>query len=350
MNKGTVLSYALFVLIGASSGLFWYVLAHIGDFYLWNVYVSPLALLLVLLVFIFLSIIISEISLAFLGLALTPLLSFALFGFKTEYLPFVIISLLVFAFAMKSSLQRKAESLTINFYELARGIKGYVGFALMILLAGLIYTGVKTADRITMPKQLFEYAVRSSDPIIKLIDSSLDVHAPIDDILARQILLKQGNAIDLASLSLETQNLIKGKALGASGEIDMQIVLKDKELMGRISSELAEKVKKTKGALLKQGRDNLSDRFEITKLTGDEKLSEVLYLIANSYIIKYSSGAYGEYAPAAVAFLGFLFLKSFFWILILVSVSFAHIIFILLRRFGVIKIERVSTEKEVIVV
>lgn len=351
MTAGKLLGYILMLGAGILGGLAWYTFGHLSDLTLVKVYVSPLVFLVLLLTIVFVALFLFDDFVAFVVLALIPLSYLAYFHVGGPYITAATATLLLFLIGMRRSILMKRDMLHLSFSRVSWMNSGFVGLGIVILLLGLVYGGLTTLDSIAVPEQFFEYSLKYTRPVLAWMLPGITPESTVDDFLSLQILGQAGARIPVSGLPADVQEEItKKRALTESGEVDLEKVRNDKPFFRRVSQPLIDYTKARQENTLKTQRDVLSADFRVGKLQGNETLGEFVYLVINRYVLDNARGEHKTYVLLGLMVAGFFILKSLFWIFTFVAIILGSLILYGLRSFNVVRLERVTVEKEILIV
>lgn len=350
MTAGKLLGYILVLCAGILSILTWYTFQNLGGLMLMKVYISPLVFLVLLLACVLLTLYLFDDIIALAVLALIPLSYVVFFGMGWPYITAAILSLVLFLIGMRRSKINKAELLHLKFPHVATLNGWYVGLGFMALLLGLVYGGLTTLDRIAVPQQFFDYGIRYARPIVNWALPGISTESTIDDFLALQMLRQGTVRISVSDIPQELREEVLRKAGTESGEINLVTLQHDRELSRRLSETLINVIKQEEERSLRVQRQSLSDQFRIGALHGDETIGKFAYLVVNRYALDYASGDQKTYVLVGLVVVGFLILRSIFWIFSMLAIGIGGFILYWLKSSGVVHLERITVEKEVLIV
>lgn len=351
MTAGKLLGYILMLGAGILGGLVWYTFGHLSDLTLVKLYVSPLVFLILLLTTVFLALFLFDDFVAFVVLTLIPLSYLAYFHVGGPYITAATATLLLFLIGMRRSILMKRDMLHLSFSRVSWINSGFVGLGIVVLLLGLVYGGLTTLDSIAVPEQFFEYSLKYTRPVLAWMLPGITPESTVDDFLALQILNQAGVRIPVSGLPAEVQEEITRKrAITEAGNVDLEKVQNDKPFFRRVSQALIDYTKTHEESTIKAQRDMLSTDFGIDRLRGNETLGEFVYLVVNRYVLDNAQGEYKTYVLLGLLVAGFFILKSLFWIFTFVAIILGSLILYGLRSFNVVRLERVTVEKEVLIV
>lgn len=349
MRKGQIIFFALSVFIAVLTVWFWLSVKNVADLYDSSLYLKPILILIFDLSLIFILLFLFEEFLSFVILLLIPASFLAIFGWNYYFIGFAFAAAVVFLLALKRSSGKKAEIIKLNFFTVARQFKGLVAFSVIILFTGIVFFNILTISQINFPKPLFDYSFSFTKSFINMFIPGLNFDSTIDDFLAMRDLISGEAQINLSQLPASLKNLPSFGELFKNGQIDFQSLFGESFESKQFSEELIKSVKTNRKKQIETEREKFAVTFGLGNLKGSEPMKDVLYLIVNHYF-NLLADRFSDYLPLAGAVSAFLFLKGFSWPITFISLIISWLILQIFKAFKLIKIEKVSAEKEVIVI
>jgi len=211
--------------------------------------------------------------------------------------------------------------------------------ALFLALVSYFYPLVKIDEKgISLPPKILESVLKPLSKNLAQVLPFFESEITIDEMIGMSLLMEK---IDPSSLSPELLKKFQGKDLK---EINLQELLKDPEIAEFLKQEAKKQVKKVDPKILARQRSEMSKSLGI-ELTGNEKIAEVINKLASKQLQRLL-GPYIKYLPIISAILTFIVLSMIFvpfsWIVILVTLF----VFMILKIFRIVRIEKVMREGE----
>lgn len=349
MRKGQIIFFTLSILIAVLTVWFWLIVKNIPDLYDTSLFVKPLLILIGDLSLIFILLFLFEEFLSFLVLLFIPLSFLGIFGWNSYFIGFAFISAIAFLFALRRSTGKKTEIIKLNYFTVAKQFKGVAAFSIIILFTGLVFFNVLTVPQINFPKPVFDFSFSSLESIASLFVPGLNFDLSIDEFLATRDLLSGEAQINLNQLPVSLKNSPTLNSLLKNNQIDLQALFKDNPESKQLKEELIKIVKASRKKQIEAEREKFSVIFGLGNLKGSEPMKDILYLIVNHYF-SLIADKFSDYLPLASAILVFLFLKGVFWLIAFIALIISWLILFMFKKLKLIKIEKVTAEKEVIVI
>lgn len=349
MRKGQIIFFALSVLIAVLTVWFWLSVKNIADLYNTSLYIKPVLILISDLSFVFILLYLFEEFLSFAVLLLIPISFLAIFGWNSYFIGFAFAAVVASLLALRRSIGKKAEIIKLNFFTVARQFKELIAFSIIILFAGLIFFNILTIPQINFPKPLFDYSFSFTKSFVNIFAPGLNFDSSIDDFLAMRDLISGEAQINLNQLPVSLKNSASLGSLLKNGQIDFQSLFGESSESKQLNEELIKIVKANRKKQIETEREKFAVTFSLGNLKGSEPMKDVLYLIVNHYF-NLLADRFSDYLPLAAAVSAFLLLKGFSWPVTFISLMLSWLILKIFKSFKLIKIEKVSAEKEVIVI
>ncbi|MEK7452853.1 MAG: hypothetical protein AAB614_01310 [Patescibacteria group bacterium] len=239
-----------------------------------------------------------------------PLQVFALFlfvfvlilDFHIEYIIVVILALLFFVYAHIKLKNNIKNNLKVRFHSAVLYGTPSLVTAFAVLFASVSYFYPFNVSEIKVSPQVFSFVTPFAEQFIKLQTPTYQVGMTIDDFLVGTVSKETGVSTDLIKKNFKSQ--------------------------------------------LEKQRKEFADGVGVS-LSGDEKLNDIITLVANSYISKYLVPN-ESIIPIIFAIFVFLTIKSSGFILNRASVLFATMLFKIMVFFKLIRVEIIKVDKEVL--
>jgi len=218
--------------------------------------------------------------------------------------------------------------------------------AMAILFAFASYVYPFNFSEIKISQNAFSFAAPFATGIIKTQVPFYEDTMTLDQIFA--IKLVSDGTVDLtkANLSKDALNILISNA--ATMKSDPEAFLKNEQVQKVVLPEVYSYVERSYKKQLKDNIADLEDRLSIT-LTGQETITDIMTLVANSYIEKYAKPNQ-RVVPIFVALAVFLSIKSLGFFINRISILFSWIILTTLVKLGAVVKEVEQVERETLLI
>jgi len=339
-KPSTIKVFILAVLVIVSAFLFWQNLANVylkGNLNTNSLFWLGIWLLFFLVFWLFFSLLVESKAICFVIYLAILAIFFLFFSFHYYLLVGLVVLFLIFIVSRALMQKERNERLKISLRAVFKsGLKLILLFlALFLGLLAYLYPLIKIDEKnINLPPQILAWVAKPFGGTISKTLPFFEAEMTIDEMLSTSLVMEK---LDSNPLSPELIKKIQNKNLK---ETDLQELLKDPEVVDILRSQ----AKGVDPKVLAKQRNELAKKLDI-ELRGDEKIVEVIHKLASKQL-QSLLGPYIKYLPIISAALIFIVLTSIFfpfsWIVILV----ASFIFMILKTFRLVRIEKVMKEGE----
>lgn len=168
----------------------------------------------------------------------------------------------------------------------------------------------------------------------------------VDEFLIGMALVSGNNSVKLDEKLMRDflASIPKDSFIGGE-EVDLGVILKDENAVRSFQSVIKRQARQADKAEVEKLRESFAAQFG-TDISGDDTLRTAIYKAVNGFIIGFV-GAYLNFFPALIGLAIFFSVKAlsypFYWLVVI----FSGLTFKIMRRFGIITVDKVMVEQEV---